>query len=311
MSRDRRFGARWTPLQRAKNDAIFAALCAGDSVASRLPLAWTERIVARLARAVVLRSGTARSNALAVFPHWSEAARRQLLEHHAERLAIHASAALAVTWGRQQPAPLPLRAESAEVLASAMQAGRGVVLASAHLGAWERVAHTLAARAPFAAVTREPYDPRLERWLSGVRARVTTIPRGAPGAARAMLRVLRDGGVLGIPMDLATRGAESTDTIFLGQRTAMVTGPARLALRTGAALVVATYTHSAGRESLRVRRIVPKPNDPRATTDTLARALTDAILECPEEWLWLHPRWTSPAPTKLYWSHGGRRAART
>lgn len=311
MKADQRFGARWTLLQRLKNDAVYTTLCACDGVARRLPMAWTERTLMRIARACVLRSRTARANALAVFPHWSDSARQGLLERHAERLAIHASAALAVAWGRASSAPLTLRADSAEVLAAALRPGRGVVLASAHLGAWERVAQTLAGSTEFTAVTREPYDPRLGRWLDAVRTRVPTIARGGPGAVRKMVRVLRAGGVLGIPMDLATRGVESTETQFLGRRTAVVTGPARLALRTGAALVVATYTHTAGREAVRIRAVEPQANDPEATTATLAQALTDAILQCPEEWLWLHPRWTPASLAPLYSADGGRRTTRS
>lgn len=311
MSGDVRLGGRWTGLQRLKNDAVYAALRTCDGIARRAPHAWTERALLRIARAVVRRSATAHGNVRAVFPHWSAAARAQLLERHAERLAFHAGAALAVAWGRARPAPLALRADSAEALDAALCQGRGVVLASAHLGAWERVAQTLAGRTAFAAVTREPYDPRLGRWLDAVRRPVATIPRGGTGSVRAMLRVLRHGGVLGIPMDLATRGVEATDTHFLGCRTAVVTGPARLALRTGAALVVATYTHNAGRESLRIRAVEAKPADPVATTARLSQALTEAILQCPEEWLWLHPRWTHPSPAPLYSADGGWRATRT
>lgn len=310
MSGDLRLGQHWTRLQRLKNDALYGALRACDALARRAPHAWTERALAAVARSVVLRSATAHANVAAVFPHWSASARATLLERHAERLAVHASAALAIAWGRAEPAPLGVRADSAAALDAALRQGRGVVLASAHLGAWERVAHTLAGRAPFAAVTRQPYDPRLGRWLDAVRTPVATIPRGGAGSIRAMLRVLRGGGVLGIPMDLATRGVESTETQFLGRRTAVVTGPARLALRTGAALVVATYTHAAGREFLRVRPVEPAA-DPDATTSRLASALTEAILQCPEEWLWLHPRWTPPTPTPLYSEHGGWRATRT
>ena len=303
--RDVRFGERWTVRQRLKNDATYAALRVGDAALRALPRGAGERLLRGVARLVVRRSRVARGNVAAVFPSWSEAARTALLERHAERLAHHAAAALDGVWQRRAPELLLVRAESLDVLDRALAGGRGVLLVSAHLGAWERVAQTLAARTRFAAVVREPYDPRLGRWLGALRAPVATIPRGSSSAARAMLRLLRSGGVLGVPMDLRTRGVETALVPFLGLPTDVVTGPARLALHAGAAVVVATYTHRAGREELRIEPVeLPAGSGAAAATAQLAAALSEAILRCPEEWLWLHPRWTTPGLAPLYSEHG-------
>lgn len=315
MTHDLRFGGRWSATQRMKNDAVYAALRGLDASLRHVPLDWTGHALGWIAQAVVGRSTVARDNVARVFPSWTAAQRTQLLSRHAERLAVHARDALAVTWGRRASSPLSWLGNSRAVLDEALAGGRGVVLASAHLGAWERVAHTLvSARVPFSAVTREPYDPRLARWLGALRRDVPTIPRGG---TRAMLRGLRAGRVLGIPMDLATRGVDTTTTTFLGQPTAMVTGPARLALRTGAAVVLATYTRSGETEGLSIQRVplAPRDDDPRGRivdlTGALADGLTEAILQCPEEWLWLHPRWPRSGSTPLYSPHDAWEASRT
>lgn len=296
MTADARFGQAWSTRQRLKNAALYRTLCGLDRSVRCMPAAWRARTLQVLAEQVLARSRIAEDNVARVFPAWSPLERAAFLRRHARRLAKHAADALAVSWAERPSAPLPFAGDSESVLRAAIAEGCGVVLASAHLGAWERVARTLVdAGIPFTAVVREPYDPRLQRFLSALRRGVPTIARGAPQATRAMLRCLRSGGVLGIPMDLATRGASSCMVPFLGHPTALVTGPARLALRSNAAVVVATYTERYGEEGLSVTRIDPIPRHTEALTAALAAALSSAILRCPEEWLWLHPRWATPA----------------
>lgn len=307
MRGDQRLGQPWSRTQRIKNDLVYTLLRSVDTVAKRLPARWTLRLLTAVAKRVVARSVVARDNVDAVFPDRSPAERRALLETHAARLAQHAAAALAVAWGHAGSMPLPLLGTSAEVLRSAVGEGRGVILATAHLGSWERVAQTLlGAGLPLTAVSREPYDRRLGTWLTALRGNLPTIPRSAPGAARAMVRCLRAGGILLVPMDLATRGVETHTSAFLGRPTAIVTGPARLALHTGAAVVVATYTRTHDHEGLQAERLENLPAGPdavRALTERLARSLTEAIFRCPAEWLWLHPRWTARISDPLYSPH--------
>jgi KDO2-lipid IV(A) lauroyltransferase len=181
-----------------------------------------------------------------------------------------------------------------------------VVLASGHLGPWERVAATLVARGvPFVAVAREAYDPRLtplyER-LRGGRG-VPTIYRGSPGAAAGLLRALRRGRVLGVPMDLASR-VPSVEAPFLGALAPTPVGPARLALRTGAAVVVGVPTPSPSGRSLELaitriesRALTATLEGERLLTTRINDVLSDRIRAMPEGWVWMHPRWGSAAPT--------------
>lgn len=311
MPADVRFGQRWSLAQRAKNDAIYTLLRALDASLRHVPEPVLLATLRALATQVVLRSDVARANLKRVFYNESDVMHEARLRAHADALARHATVALRAIWGKAPLPPLPMDTTSARVLEEACAAGRGVVLASAHLGAWDRVAVTLAQRCPdFVAVVREPYDPRLARWTRALRRDFVCLPRG-PSATRAMVRVLRRGGVLGMPMDLATRGAASCVVPFLDQPTAIVSGPARLALRCGAQVIVATYTQKRGHEGLRVWPVrterSPKWGRPSSRfengqdenmqtvhlTEQLAATLSEAIGLCPNEWLWLHPRWNN------------------
>jgi KDO2-lipid IV(A) lauroyltransferase len=157
---------------------------------------------------------------------------------------------------------------------------------------------------PFAAVAREAYDPRLTRIYDRLRGDrgLITIYRGAPGAAAALLRTLRRGHVLGIPMDLASR-VPSIEVPFLGHPAPTPVGPARLALRTGAAVVVGVPAPDGdGGLVLAVTRVDTADLDgstdeqrERLVSTRINEVLSAHIRALPEAWLWMHPRWEARA----------------
>jgi lauroyl/myristoyl acyltransferase len=147
------------------------------------------------------------------------------------------------------------------------------------------------------ALARESYDPRLTRVYDDLRARlgVRAIYRGQPGAAVRIVRTLRRGSVLGIPMDLRTR-APSTDAPFLGVAAPTVIGPARLALRTGAAVVVGSIERRGQHLAVTATRLHTADarrarNPVQALTERLNEEISRRILTLPEEWPWMHSRW--------------------
>ncbi len=190
---------------------------------------------------------------------------------------------------------LPFDEASRAVLRDALAEGRGVVLPSAHLGPWERLASTLvAAGFPLTAIVRESYDPRFDRVVDATRAcgGLPTIPRGAPGAATRIVRTLRSGRVLGIPMDLRTR-AESVTVPLLGAPAPTPVGPARIALRTNAPVVVCTVEPNAsGALAVTCTRLDAKTESPEELTARINEELGRRIRRAPEHWLWMHDRFT-------------------
>jgi KDO2-lipid IV(A) lauroyltransferase len=283
--RDVREGGRWSLAQRVKNDVLFALASLAIAGASRLParvgravghalgvLAWL--VLPRLRR-------VAETNVATALP--AVDARGFVRELYA---SLGARLGDMVTSLGRARAPLPFLPGSRDVLEAAIAEGRGVVFASAHLGPWEHVAASLVAHdVPLTVVAREPYDPRFARLYARLRHGVRTVYRGADGAGVALVRVLRKGGLLGIPMDLASR-VPSVIVPFLGRPARTAVGPARLAIRTGAAVVVGAATP----EGLFFQRIVATSDETELTT-RINEALSDRILAWPEAWLWMHDRW--------------------
>ncbi len=209
---------------------------------------------------------------------------------------------------RARPTPLPFdSAESEAVLEAARATGRGVMLLSAHLGPYEDVARSLLLHGvPLLAVTKAAYDPRLDFVFERLREGLPTVARDEAGAAMRMVRHLRRGDVLGVPMDLASR-VPSVSAPFFGVPAQTPVGPARIALRTGAAIVVCTAVRAKtqkGQPLAYAMRVTPVTTDelerPDATPEQVLTArindeLCERIRGLPEAWPWMHPRFRGDA----------------
>lgn len=305
---DLREAGTWTRSQARKNDLIYLAVRCALALLVPLPprlLRAIGRALGLLALALLARERrTALANVGQVFPTLAEADRRRVVRSAYLRLGAHLGDAVASLDARRGLMPIDVDAATVGLLASKRVASdgrpRGVVFASAHLGPWERVAGTLVARGvPMTVLARETYDPRLDSVYERLRGGrgVDAIYRGRAGAAVRIVRTLRSGGVLGIPMDLRSR-VPSVDVSFLGIETGVPVGPARIALRVGAAVVVGSVApdpQAPGRLRITCTEIptddlAPGDAGERTLTARIARELTDRILELPDEWVWMHDR---------------------
>lgn len=304
-SRDLRTGGRWTGLQRAKNHAVWLLATVALAGVRPLPLAVLRRLGRALGRtAHGLARGarrTALENVARVFPELDAPARRALVL----RCYLTLGEALAETvalLGTEPLPPLPLAPGARDVLDRARGEGRGVVFASAHLGPWERVAASLvAAGIPLVALGRESYDPRFSSLYARLRAGhgVRVVWRGGAGAAARILRTLRAGDVLGVPMDLCSR-VPSCDAPFLGHAAPTPIGPARIALRARSPVVVGTAApDGAGGGGLVVTAtridtgdLVADETGAHELTARINAELSRRILAMPHAWVWMHERWS-------------------
>jgi Kdo2-lipid IVA lauroyltransferase/acyltransferase len=316
--RDLRTGGAWSRRQRAKNDLIFGLSVLALAASRALPLRALRALGRGLGAAAHALAGGARRTALAnvrlVFPEMDQAARRAFVRRSFVTMGELLADAVALL--RPRGGPLLVLAPGArEIIDEARREGRGVVFASAHLGPWERVAASLvAAGVPLTTLARESYDPRFTRLyqrLRGARGVRVVWRSPAPGAAGArgagalattagIVRTLRGGGVLGVPMDLRSR-VPSCEAPFLGHPADTAVGPARIALRTGAAVVVGTVAPAGATLVITATRIPTSGLDShgnegaRDLTMRINRELSCRILALPHAWVWMHERWTASA----------------
>jgi lauroyl/myristoyl acyltransferase len=303
---DIRLGETWTPLQRLKNDLVWTLSTVALSAARRLPPRWLERLGYGVGLAAYTLAQTPRRIALAnierILCDLPPKARRALARRCFATLGRALGETVAVLRDASALSPLPLTPAAAALFAETVESGRGVILASAHLGPWERVAASLvAAGVPLVALARESYDPRFSSLYERLRraAGVRFIWRGAPQATVQIVRALRRRDVLGIPMDLRSR-VPSVSVPFLGRDAPTATGPARIALRTRALVVVATAAPSnttglaVSATRISAEDLRPDAQGVRTLTARINEELSRRILALPDAWPWMHRRWDPP-----------------
>jgi len=190
-------------------------------------------------------------------------------------------------------------AEDRAALERALAAKKGVVLVSAHVGNWELMGRALGLNGyPTHAIAKESPDWRLTRLMARFReeGRVHVIWRGRDGAAKEMLRALRDGHILGLLIDQDTR-VQSVFVPFFGRPASTPRAAADLALRLGAAAVVGLcHRLPDGRYRVSIEPVAPPiPDRTEEATVALTARLTEsierAIRQSPEQWVWMHRRW--------------------
>ncbi len=192
--------------------------------------------------------------------------------------------------------------EGLEHYLEAKRRGRGVLIATAHLGNWElsAFAHALLTE-PMHVVVRPLDNPRIDRLVEHHRQLSGNRLIGKWDSARAILRALRANEAIGILIDQNTSPEEGVFVDFFGVPACANTAFVRLAARTGATVIAgfALWCEAQGRYVLRFYRELPMTGDAQRDTQTLQSLLESVIRQYPDQWLWMHRRWKTRPPGEL------------
>ncbi len=209
-------------------------------------------------------------------------------------------------WPGERVLGLVRGVEGESHMEAAVAAGRGVILITPHLGSWEMAGLYFSARYSMTILYR-PTRVGIDDLVVAGRGRLggTRATTDAAGV-RSLLKTLRRGQVVGILPD-QDPGPEGGDFApFFGQPACTMGLVARLAERTGAALLI---THARRLPRGRGYRIhvepwprQPLPGDTPDALVALNAAVEAAIRQCPEQYLWAYKRFkTRPAgKSKIY-----------
>ncbi len=184
---------------------------------------------------------------------------------------------------------------------SAMDRGKGVVLALPHVGSWEWGGAWLTLKGyPMTAVAEPVEPPALYEWFVSQRRRLglSIVPLGS-GAGSALLHTLRQGGLVGLLCDRDVAGG-GVEVEFFGEKTTLPGGPATLALRTGAALMAAAVYSGPGENhtgeilpAIDTARTGSLRADVTRLTQAVAHDLETLVRRAPDQWHLFQPNWPS------------------
>jgi KDO2-lipid IV(A) lauroyltransferase len=187
-------------------------------------------------------------------------------------------------------------------MAVVREPGRGVILASGHIGNWEIAARLLSEIKPVVGMARGMKNPHTDKLLRTRKA--SSAMQYMPKHDADMMRLfttLREGKILAL---LADQHAHIRGMMvnFLGTPASTHTSPALLHLVTRAPLCFGwcrrdgpmAYTLFA-HEPIEFRSTGRREDDVRAVLEELTAALESAIRMAPEQYLWAHRRWRAAA----------------
>jgi len=198
-----------------------------------------------------------------------------------------------------------IECEGLEHLRAAEESGRGVILFTGHIGAWELSSFGLSLLGhPLSFLVRRIDNPKIEAVVERSRTRRGNLTIDKRSAAREMLQLLQGGGTLGILVDLNTLDREGIFVDFFGVPAATTFVLAKLALRTGALVlpVFAPWDKKRGRFLLKIQEPLSynatgnEAEDVRRLTQLFTGVVEKYVRLYPDQWLWIHRRWkTRPA----------------
>jgi Kdo2-lipid IVA lauroyltransferase/acyltransferase len=179
-----------------------------------------------------------------------------------------------------------------------ISAGRGILILTGHFGNFEllSLAHAIYGT-PTAIVQRPNRNPVIDAAVTARRVRFGNLPVPRKGAGREILRRLRDGWMVAIPLDLDTRRGVFVD--FFSMPAATNDALARIAMTSGApvlpAFMVREGTSTRHRIKflpiLQIERGTDRDESVRINTQRFTDTLAQMIRLHPDHWNWIHRRW--------------------
>ena len=300
--------AKHGKLQIALEYALARAILSGLGVLPR-PLALA--IGLSIGRLAYLLAGnlrrTGKRNLEIAFPEMPDADRRRLLRGSFASLGRLLGEFSQLP--RATPDKLRKLIEYDEVglahLREAEKNKRGVIFLTGHLGVWELHSFGWSAlEYPLSFLVRPLDNPRIEEMIEAVRTRFGNRAIDKQSAARQSLRVLREGGTLGVLSDLNTQTREGVFVPFFGKLACTTAGIATLALKTDAVVIPTCAVWDKQRKRyffhgdppVELVRTGDHNRDIEINTARFAAAVERMVRLYPDQWLWIHKRWKTRPP---------------
>ncbi len=198
-----------------------------------------------------------------------------------------------------------MRTEDLEHYLAAKARGKGVLIITGHLGAWELSSfyHSLMGH-PMGMIIRNLDNRPLDAYVNGIRCLHGNFVISKDEFGRGLLKAIHAGGTVGILMDTNMTPPQGQFVPFFGVDACTGTGLAHIARQTGAA-VLPGFMFWEPAERRYVLRFGPEVEMPR-TANRAADILegtrrATAVIETwirryPDQWLWIHRRWKTRPP---------------
>jgi Kdo2-lipid IVA lauroyltransferase/acyltransferase len=258
--------------------------------------------------AFLLRSPLRRAaefNLRLAFPDWTDAQRRQAIRGMIQQVGWMAGEFSQFPRYTRENIERIVSIEGEEHFEAARKRGKGVMFLTGHMSAWELApfAHALYGH-PLHFLVRPVANRRVDELINRYRCLSGNAPIEKNRAARAILKVLGEGGTVGILADHNTAIEEGVFADFFGIPASTTSGLARIALRTDAAVIPGflrwdepsrKYRLGFG-PAVELSRSGDEELDVVENTARFTKVIECFVRAHPDQWLWVHKRWKTRPP---------------
>lgn len=186
----------------------------------------------------------------------------------------------------------------------ARRKGRGIIFLTAHFGNWElgSFAHGVYGY-PCNFVVREMDNPLIDELINRYRCGSGGRAIEKKEFARQVLKAFERNEAVGILMDQNMLAGEGIFVDFFGLPASTTTGPARVARRTGAPVILGLVIWDSKLKKYRLRfdhvdwiKCEDPEEEIAVNTADFTRRIEEYIRRYPDQWLWVHRRWKTRPP---------------
>jgi KDO2-lipid IV(A) lauroyltransferase len=242
------------------------------------------------------------------FPEWTDARRKQVIGGMVQQIGWMAGEfSQFLKYSRDQIERIVV-VDGFENFDAARRRGKGVVFLTGHMSAWELAPFAQAIYGhPLHFLVRPITNRRVDALINSYRCASGNQPIEKNRSARSILKVLGDGGTVGVLADHNTALEEGVFVNFFGVPASTTSGLARIALRTDAAVVPGFLSWDGERRKYRLRfeaavKLARSENEEADIVENTARftrVIEDFVRAHPDQWIWVHKRWkTRPVGEK-------------
>ncbi len=239
------------------------------------------------------------------YPAWTLAARESTLKTVYRNLGYQLAEFCLMSGYTADQASRFIEYDGLEHYLAARARGKGVLVVTGHLGAWELSSyyHSLVGY-PMGLVIRRLDNPLVDEFVNRIRCLHGNRVIHKDDFARGLIASMRAGETVGILMDTNMTPPQGIFVPYFGVDACTGAGLARIALKTDAAVLPGFLLWDEPRkkyvlrfgECMNLVRTGDAEADIHANTAAFTRAIEDAVRRNPEQWLWMHRRWkTRPA----------------
>ena len=182
---------------------------------------------------------------------------------------------------------------------AAKQKGRGILIATGHLGNWELSAFTHALMTePMNVMVRPLDNPLVDQLVESRRTMSGNQLIFKKDAARSVLKALKLNQPVGILIDQNTAPSEGVFINFFGKAACAGVAFVKLAYHSQAPVIpgFALWDEATKRYVLHFLPEVPLTGDVLTDTQKIHSILEEVIRQYPDQWMWIHRRWKTRPP---------------